>query len=78
MTDTIVVRAATVGEPAVTGRLLDRHGQPLTELPVTGSPGASEMTLALGNLGSGDYVIELSARTATEAAQRYVAFRVVR
>jgi hypothetical protein len=34
-----------------------------------------ELKLALGNLGPGDYVIELSARAGDEAAQQYVAFR---
>ena len=32
----------------------------------------------LGNLGPGDYVIELNAKAGDEAAQQFVAFRVVR
>jgi hypothetical protein len=35
------------------------------------------MTLALGSLGAGDYVIELSARGTTGAAQQFVAFRLL-
>jgi VWFA-related protein len=77
-TDTIVVRSATTGEPATTARLLDRHGQPLTDVPVTQAAGACEVTLALGNLGPGDYVMELSAQRSADAAQQYVAFRVMR
>jgi VWFA-related protein len=77
-TDTVVVRAETARDPAVTGRLLDRRGQPLTELPTTLAGGTSELRLALGNLGPGDYVIELSARAGDEAAHQFVAFRVVR
>jgi hypothetical protein len=34
-TDTLAVRAATTGAPAVTARLLDRLGRPLVDLPVT-------------------------------------------
>jgi VWFA-related protein len=77
-TDTIVVRAETTKEPAVTARLLDRHGQPLTDVPATSTAGACEVTLALGNLGPGDYVIEISARAPAESIQQYVAFRVIR
>jgi len=79
--------AGQAGEAtAVTsGRLLDRRGQALTELPVTPAdlPGStagavSELRLALGNLGPGDYVIEITARSGDEAAQQFVAFRVAR
>jgi VWFA-related protein len=80
-TDTLVVRAplrsagaaagpAASPTPVTSGRLLDRRGQPLTELPLTADTDNAEVRLALGNLGPGDYVIEL--------AQQYVAFRVVR
>ncbi len=68
-TDTLVVRAP--GAPVtVSGRLLDRRGQRLTDLPLTPATETPELRLALGNLGPGDYVIEL--------AQQYIAFRVVR
>jgi hypothetical protein len=77
-TDTIVVRAETVRTPAVSGRLLDRRGRPMTDLPVTPSAGTCELRLGLGNLGPGDYLIELSAQAGDEAARQYVAFRVVR
>ena len=77
-TDTIVVRAETTGDPVVTARLLDRHGMPLTDVPVKPGAGACELTLALGNLGAGDYVIELSANGTAGSAQQYLAFRVVR
>jgi len=77
-TDTIVVRAETKDEPAVAARLLDRHGAPLTDVPVQAVPGACELSLALRNLGPGDYVIELSARGTVDAARQYLAFRVLR
>lgn len=75
-TDTIVVRAATTGETSVTARLLDHVGKPLADVPVAPSAGGCELTLPLGNLGAGDYVIELSAR-GTPAAQQFVAFRLL-
>jgi hypothetical protein len=77
-TDIVVVRAATARTPAVSGRLLDRRGQPLADLPVALAGDMSELRLPLGNLGPGDYVIELTARAGAEAAQQFVAFRVVR
>jgi VWFA-related protein len=80
-TDTLVVRApllssgASAGQAGATpvtvsGRLLDRRGQPLTDLPLMPDTATPELRLALGNLGPGDYVIEL--------AQQFIAFRVVR
>jgi VWFA-related protein len=75
--DTLVVRAESQRTPTVSGRLLDRRGQALTDLPVVPAGEASEVRLALGSLGPGDYVIELTARTGAEAAQQLVAFRVV-
>ena len=77
-TDTIVVRAETTGAPVVTARLLDRHGMPLTDVPVKPGDGACELTLTLGNLGAGDYVIELSANGTAGSARQYLAFRVIR
>ena len=77
-TDTIVVRAETTGEPAVTARLLDRHGMPLTDVPVKSGAGVCELTLTLGNLGAGDYVIELSAKGTGGSTEQYLAFRVLR
>jgi hypothetical protein len=69
-TDTLVIRGVEGRTPPAAGRLLDRRGQPLTDLPLTPGDGTPEVRLALGNLGPGDYVVEL--------AQQYIAFRVVR
>jgi hypothetical protein len=88
-TDTLVVRAtlrasaASAGQaaeaaPVTSGRLLDRRGQPLTDLPVIPAGEGSELRLPLGSLGPGDYVIEITARSGDEVAQQFVAFRVVR
>jgi VWFA-related protein len=88
-TDVLVVRAllrssdasaekAGEATPVTSGRLLDRRGQALADLPMTPAGEASELRLALGNLGPGDYVIEITARAGAEAAQQFVAFRVAR
>jgi VWFA-related protein len=77
-TDTIVLRATTLGQPAVTSRLLDRYGRVLTELPVTMNDAGCEVTLTLGSLGPGDYVVEMAARAGQDEVQQFVAFRVGR
>jgi VWFA-related protein len=69
-TDTLVIRGVEGRTPPAAGRLLDRRGQPLTDLPLSPGEGTPEVRLPLGNLGPGDYVVEL--------AQQYIAFRVVR
>lgn len=69
-TDTIVVRFTAAGTASANGRLLDRRGQLLTDLPLTPGADVPELRLPLGNLGPGDYVVEL--------AQQYIAFRLVR
>jgi VWFA-related protein len=76
-TDTLVIRGGAKGTPTVSGRLLDRRGQPLTDLPVA-TADAPEIRVALGSLGPGDYVVELTARSGDVAAQQFVAFRLVR
>jgi len=45
-------------------------GDPLTDLPLMPDTATPELRLALGNLGPGEYVIEL--------AQQFIAFRVLR
>lgn len=73
-----MIRGGARGTPPVSGRLLDRRGQPLTDLPVAAAADAPEIRLALGSLGPGDYVVELTTRSGDVAAQQFVAFRLVR
>jgi hypothetical protein len=75
--DTLLLRSATATPAQVHARLLDRHGQLLTDLPVTAAAGAAEVTLVLANLGVGDYVIEMATDGAGGASQ-YFAFRLAR
>jgi VWFA-related protein len=77
-TDTLRIRAAIDGNVAVGARLLARDGRPLTDLPASVASAACEVTLPLGSLGPGDYVIELAGRAGEQAAQQYVAFRILR
>jgi hypothetical protein len=65
--------------PGVTARLLNRGGTSMFDLPVQVSPsGSAELELTLGQLGAGEYLIELTAKTDSGTAQELVAFRVNR
>jgi hypothetical protein len=77
-TERLVVRAAiTKGTPVITARLLSRLGQPLTDLAVKTVGDYCELTVALGMLGPGEYVIELNGAAGELKVQHHVAFRVV-
>ena len=76
-TDTVVFRAAVAGAPDTSARLLNPVGQPLADLPAVVAAGVCEVTVPLGSVGAGDYVLEMSAKTGDEAAGQFVAFRVL-
>jgi VWFA-related protein len=73
-----------IQEPASTvARLLDRNGQPLgTPLQVIAGPGqrkALALDLPMSALPEGDFVVDLTATTASgQSERRVLAFRVVR
>jgi len=75
--DTVVFRAAVAGAPDTSARLLNPVGQPLADLRAVVAAGVCEVTVPLGSVGAGDYVLEMSAKTGDEAAQQFVAFRVL-
>jgi VWFA-related protein len=82
-TDRLLVRteAYTPGgaAPAVTGRLLNRTGQKMADLPVQATAtGGVDLELPLASLPVGDYLIELNAKTESGTAQELVAFKVGR
>jgi VWFA-related protein len=82
-TERLIVRAnayAPAGEqPAVTARLLNRGGDRMADLPVqTAAAGYAEIDLPLASLATGEFLIELNARTPTGTAQELVAFKVGR
>ena len=75
--DVVVVRAPVTGSPAISARLLNHVGQPLADLPAAISSGMCQVTVPLGSVAAGDYVVEMSATLGGEAAQQFVAFRVL-
>ncbi len=65
--------------PALTGRLLNRGGTPMSDLPFKqAADGFFETELPLSSLAAGEYLIEFTAQTSSGKAQETIAFRVGR
>jgi hypothetical protein len=63
--------------PALTARLLNRAGTPMSDVPVQVSDGGgAELELSFASLAAGEYLLELSAKADAGSAQEVVAFRV--
>ena len=80
-TDRIFVRVAAYGAggPALSAHLLNRGGQPMSELPVT--PPAAPLTdatidLPVAGIAPGEYVLEIKATGEGGDAKELVGFRV--
>jgi VWFA-related protein len=81
-TDRLLIRAAVYGPaesaPTPTARLLNRTGQPMSDLPVA-APAAGlphQIDLPLAGLATGDYLVELKASGENGETRQLVAFRV--
>jgi VWFA-related protein len=65
------------GHPEVTGKLLNRAGQAISDVPVTAADGKPFLIdFPLAALAAGEYVIELDAKTASGTAQQMVGFKI--
>jgi VWFA-related protein len=81
-TDRLYIRVPAYGPgetmPAITTKLLNRSGEPMADIPMQTSTGIGEIEFALSNLAPGDYILQLTAKTATGSAQEHIALRVGR
>jgi VWFA-related protein len=81
-TERLLVRADAYAPggtaPAVSARLLNRAGDPMSDLPVQLSGSRADLELTLSGLAAGDYLIELNAKTSAGSAQELIAFKVGR
>lgn len=82
-TERLLVRFTALGpgesRPETTARLLNRAGQPMTDLPSTPLAGETrrfQVDLPLAGLPAGDYVLELKGAAAGSEAKQFVGFRV--
>jgi VWFA-related protein len=82
-TERVLVRVMAYGPagsmPTVKARLLNRDGQPMSELPVTAAESAgapAQFDLPLSGLAPGEYVIEIMASTPAGDAKQLIGFRV--
>jgi hypothetical protein len=81
-TERLLIRVSAYGPaattPKLTARLLNRAGQPMTDLPViaaASSDAPSEIDVPLASLSAGEYLLEITA-AGESAAQELVGFRV--
>ena len=82
-TERLLVRLESYGPggtaPVVTGKLLNRAGTTMSELPFQlASDGLFETELPLSALAAGEYLIEFNAKSESGTAQETIAFRVGR
>jgi VWFA-related protein len=80
-TERLLIRfraSGSAGEaPAVSARLLSRMGQAMRDLPVTTDGAATHLIdLPLAGFAAGDYIIEVTAKSATGEATERMNFRV--
>jgi hypothetical protein len=65
--------------PTVSGRLLNRSGSSMADIPLTPAGGSTfEAELPLSALAAGEYLIEFNASTDSGKAQDTIAFRINR
>jgi hypothetical protein len=75
-TDRLVIRVPVYGAggaaAGVTAKLLNRTGQPMSEVPVAADGSDAVMDLSLAALPTGDFILEIAGSGVTEL----IAFRV--
>ena len=70
---------ASGDKPTVTAAVLSRTGQKVSDVTVAAAAagGAHQIDLGLNSMAAGDYVLEITAKSATgETASELVAFRI--
>jgi VWFA-related protein len=81
-TERMLVRVDAYGPggvaPAVTARLLNRAGEPVSDVPVQMAGSTATMELTLASLAAAEYILELTAKGEGGSAQELLAFRVDR
>lgn len=79
-TDRLVIRvpayAAGGSAPAITARLLNRSGAPMSDVPVAAASGDAQLDLPLAGLAPGEYILEIKAGAGDTDPKELVGFRV--
>lgn len=80
-TERVLIKVPAYGPggstPTVTARLLNRSGEPMSELPVVAAPGVpAAIEVPLAGLAVGDYLVEIVATGEAGQATELVGFRV--
>jgi VWFA-related protein len=81
-TERMLVRLDAYGPggvaPAVTARLLNRAGEPMSDVPVQMAGSTATIELTLAALAAAEYILEFTAKGEAGSAQELLAFRVDR
>ena len=80
----VFVRISTYGSgaaaPTLSARLLNRAGQPMSDLQIVpaaaGAEGARDIDLTLSSLPAGEYLIEITATGGGSPVKEFVGFRI--
>jgi hypothetical protein len=80
-TDRLLIRVrpygALAGSARLTAKLLNRAGQPMSDVPVSAGPDGDQMIeLSLASMAAGEYVVEITAGGGDADVQEHVGFRV--
>lgn len=82
-TDRLLIRVSAYGPgdatPTVKAELLNRAGQPMSELPApayAGAPGVNQVDLPLAGLAPGEYLIAITASAPEGEAKELIAFKL--
>ncbi len=80
-TERMIVRFDAFGpgesKPAVTARLLNRGGTPMSDLQLqAAASGSTHIEVPLAQLAAGDYLLELTAKGDAGSAQELIAFKL--
>ena len=69
--------AADGGKPEVTAKLLNRGGTTMADVPIQAAEGRPYLIdFPLASLAAGEYIIQVSAKTAAGSAQEMIGFKV--
>jgi hypothetical protein len=74
----VPVYAPGVSAPTLRARLLNRAGDPMTDLPVTAAAsGPASLDVPLASLPPGEYVVEITGSSSSGDVQELVGFRII-
>jgi VWFA-related protein len=77
-TERLLIRFDVYGNATPTAILMNRNGQKMADVPVTPATGGAthQIDLSLASVAAGEYLVEITAKGASNEAKELIAFRV--